>query len=123
MPDLDITRHFIRLTFRSVWSLELLLLLRQRPDHLWPVAELIAGLRASQHVISQSLDGLLAAGLVSLSEDGSARYAPVSDALDAKVADAADFYSKSPDAARRLIVAAGIDPAARFADAFRLRKD
>jgi hypothetical protein len=66
---------------------------------------------------------LNAAGLVMAEADGSARFCPASEELDALVEAAASLYAKSPDAVRRTIVAAANPAITAFADAFRLRKD
>ena len=66
---------------------------------------------------------LLAAGLVVVEQDGSVRYGPASADLEALVDGVATFYAKSPDAVRRLIVAAANPGVSAFADAFRLRKE
>lgn len=113
---------FIRSSFRSVWSLEVLLLLK-RERHFWSGPEIVDALRASELIVSQSLASLAAAGLVVLDEEGRARFAPASEALRHLVEEVETLYSKSPDAVRRLIVSASASGLAAFADAFRLRKD
>lgn len=119
----DALSTFIRSTFRSVWALELLCLLRQKRDRSLSHAEMVAGLRGSDLVVSQSVESLTAAGLVLSEPDGSVRYAPVSDDLDRLAAEAEARYARSPDAVRRLIVTAANPSVSAFADAFRLRKD
>jgi hypothetical protein len=123
MPSQQDVVSFIRATFRSVWALELLCFLRQDRDRSLSHAEMVAGLRGSDLVVTQSVDSLNAAGLVLAEADGSARYCPASDDLDALVDAAAKLYAKSPDAVRRTIVAAANPAITAFADAFRLRKD
>ena len=44
---------FIRATFRSIWSLETLLLLRRDPERWWSRSDIIAALRASDLVVEQ----------------------------------------------------------------------
>ena len=114
---------FIRATFRSVWSLELLCFLRNRRESAWTHAEMIAALRASDLVITQSLESLLAAGLIMVEDNGAARYHPISETVDALVAATEDLYLKQPNAVRRLIVAPGADGLESFANAFKLWKD
>ena len=104
-------------------GLELLCLLRQKRDRSLSHAEMVAGLRGSDLVVSQSVESLTAAGLVLSEPDGSVRYAPVSDDLDRLAAEAEARYARSPDAVRRLIVTAANPSVSAFADAFRLRKD
>ena len=123
MPSQQDVSSFIRGTFRSVWALELLCFLRQDRDRSLSHEEMVAGLRGSDLVVTQSVDSLTAAGLVLADSDGSARYCPASDDLDALVEAAASLYVKSPDAVRRMIVAAANPAITAFADAFRLRKD
>ena len=83
----------------------------------------MAGLRGSDLVVTQSVDALTAAGLVLAEADGSARYAPACADLDRLVGQAEALYGTSPDAVRRMIVAAANPGITAFADAFRLRKD
>ena len=123
MPSQQDVSSFIAATFRSVWALELLCFLRQDRARSLSHAEMVAGLRGSDLVVSQSVDSLTAAGLVLTNADGSARYCPASVDLDALVEAAAALYAKSPDAVRRTIVAAANPAITAFADAFRLRKD
>lgn len=123
MPTHDDVDSFIRATFRSVWALELLCFLRQNRDRDVSHADMVAGLRGSDLVVTQSVEALTAAGLVLVEADGSARYAPASEDLDGLVVQAEAFYASSPDAVRRMIVAAANPGITAFADAFRLRKD
>jgi hypothetical protein len=115
--------NFIRSTFRSVWALELLCFLRQDPGRGRSHEEMVAGLRGSDLVVTQSVESLTAAGLVIAEADGSARYSPASGDMDEVVERAVALYKRSPDAVRRTIVAAANPAITAFADAFRLRKD
>ena len=114
---------FIRTTFRSVWTLELLCLLRKNRDRNLSHAEMVGGLRGSDLVVVQSVDSLKAAGLVVIDAEGGARFSPASHDLESLVEVTTAFYAKSPDAVRRMIVAANNPAASAFADAFKLRKD
>ena len=114
---------FIGSSFRSVWDLELLRYLRRSPGVGHSSVQIVADLRASDLVVSNSLSALLAAGLIVVEPGGSARYAPASEDLGG-LSDAADaLYARSPDAVRRMIVTAASPGISAFADAFRLRKD
>lgn len=123
MPDPEVIPGFIAATFRSVWALELLCLLRKNRDRALPHSEMVGELRASDLVVSQSLASLMAAGLVSVDGDGSARFGPASEALDKMVAEVEDLYANSPDAVRRIIVSAANPSLTAFVDAFRIWKD
>jgi hypothetical protein len=118
------TSRFIRSTFRSIWSLELLLFLRAHAERPWSEADLVKALHGSELLVARSLQALFAAGLIDLSDDGTASYNPATRDLDAQVDATAVEYARSPDAVRRAIIAAaGGGDLAAFADAFRLRKD
>ena len=123
MPSKQEVASFIRATFRSVWALELLCFLRQHRDRALSHADMVAGLRGSDLVVTQSVGALAAAGLILIEADGSARYAPAANDLDDLVGEAEALYASSPDAVRRMIVAAANPGITAFADAFRLRKD
>lgn len=114
-------RQFITSSFRSVWALELLLLLK-RERRPWRQDELVTTMRASDLVISKALASLLAAGLASQDEDG-VLYMPVSADVAKLVERTESLYAARPDAVRRAIVSASVEGLTAFADAFRLRKD
>ncbi len=118
----DEVSSFIRSSFRSVWTLELLLLLKGEPRG-WSEAELITALRASKLIVAQGLEELTAAGLAAIDEKSLACYRPVSDDV-ARLVDAAEiYYARSPDTVRRMIVAASSSTLTAFADAFKFRKE
>jgi hypothetical protein len=123
MPSDDDVSSFIGATFRSVWALELLCLLRQDRGRSFSHDEMVGGLRGSDLVVTQSVEALTAAGVILVENDGSARYHPATPGLEELVERAAALYARSPDAVRRTIVAAANPAIAAFADAFRLRKD
>lgn len=123
MPSKQEVSSFIRTSFRSVWALELLCFLRQNRSRILSHEEMVAGLRGSDLVVEQSVESLSAAGLVLTEADGTVRYGPATPELDALVERTETLYAKSPDAVRRMIVAAANPGITAFADAFKLRKD
>lgn len=126
LPD-KIAENFIASTFQSVWSLELLLLLRRAAEASFRREELVGRLRASESVVSRSIDALQAAGLIVEEDDGAVRYAPVTGELDQSVGEVERLYGVKPDTVRRIIVSGagrgGSSGLAAFADAFRLKGD
>ena len=122
MTSREQVSRFIRSSFRSVWSLEVLLLLKREPRQ-WTDEEIITALRASDLIVSQSLAGLSAAGLVVTDQEGRSEYRPSNNAAALLVDEAEKLYAQSPDAVRRLILGSSTGGLAAFADAFRLRKD
>jgi hypothetical protein len=113
--------RFIGSSFRSVWALELLLLIKREPRH-WSRGELISTLRASELVVNKAIDELVAAGFASIEGDG-ARYLPATDDIARHMKQVEKLYAARPDAVRRAIVSTAASGATAFADAFRLRKD
>ena len=89
--------RFIASSFRSVWALELLLVLKGTPRP-WSREELVTTMRASDLVVTKGLDALEVAGLVTNSEE-KAQYMPVSKDVAALVDEAEALYAKRPDAA------------------------
>lgn len=123
MPISNQLTDFIRGAFPSVWSLELLVLLRSEPDRRWTGQELVDRLRGSEHIVVQGVGALVAGGLAATEEDGRVRYAPATPEIERLVDEAAREYAKRPDAVRRIIVFAGNTGLQAFSDAFNLRKD
>jgi hypothetical protein len=117
------TRSFIGASFRSVWSLELLVQLRGDPGRAFTGDELVAALRASDAVVARGTGELIAAGLIVVEAEGRVRYGPGSAELSRCVDEAVAAYRSKPDAVRRLIVAGASCDLAAFADAFRLKGD
>ena len=110
---------FIRSSFRSVWSLELLLLIKREPRS-WTLAEIVAALRASELVVTKCIESLTAAGLVAPESDQEIRFLPASADLRKLVEETEALYAKQPDAVRRLIIASSSGfSLADFANAFR----
>lgn len=114
---------FIRATFRSVWAIELLCHVRARRDQLLETAAIVSALRASDLVVEQGLADLAAAGLVITNEAGQVQYAPANPGLDELAGESEALYAKSPNAVRRMIIAAANPGVAAFANAFKLRND
>lgn len=114
--------ELIESSFDSVWSLELLLMLRARGDRTWTVEELISELRSSELVVSQSLARLQMAGLVADEGGGRVRYAPASRQLDDLLIKLDEEYRSRPALIRRLIVARPQAKLQSFSDAFLFRK-
>lgn len=114
---------FIRDSFGSIWDLELLSALLDRPGHAATAAELVQRMRASELVVERGIETLVAAGIALVGEDGALSFHPVNDEVESCARQARDFYARFPGRVRRLIVARQAPGLNAFADAFRLRKD
>ena len=122
MPKREDLAAFIGSSFRSVWSFEIALLLKRHPER-WTHAEVVQALRASDLVVSHSIETLTRAGLVDADAEGRFVYAPV-NANAAEMMDKAErLYETRPDHVRRLIVSQGSPGLTAFANAFRLRDE
>ena len=110
---------FISSSFRSVWALELLLLLK-REGRACPTEELIALMRASPSVVDAALASLIAAGLAGSDGEG-ANYLPSSPRVASLVQESEELYRTRPDRVRRLIIASSNPGLTAFSDAFRLK--
>jgi hypothetical protein len=115
--------ELVEYSFGSVWALELLLLLRRGREHQYRTEELVRELRSSDAVVAESIERLVAAGLVLMGENGAVRYAPASDAQDALVQQLEEEYRVRPAAIRRVIVQGPAEKLKSFSDAFRLKRD
>ncbi len=123
MPDQAAIERFISSTFRSVWDLELLLELCRTPDENRQRDHLVSALPASEVIVAQGIDTLLAAGLITQEKDGSVRFRPVSEELAGEVKGAVDLYAAKPDSVRRLIVLRASSGLTAFSEAFRITGD
>jgi hypothetical protein len=110
---------FVREHVRSVWALELLLLLRRDPDRCWTPADLVSELRASTPLVSDNLQRFQASGLVA-PEDGCYRFAPASPILAELCAQLESAYRERPVAVINMI-ARPVDPLQSLADAFKFK--
>ncbi len=120
----DRIAKFIQSSFPSVWALELLCFLRENKSEKLDKDDLISRMRASELIVDQSVASLTAAGLVA-QEKGRIFYSPATDESAKLVGQTVDFYAKSPDAVRRLIVASSVSASniSAFADSFRFRNE
>lgn len=118
--DEDVLR-FVSATFPSVWTLELLLLLKSE-RRAWNRDQLVATLRASELVVSKALEALVAAGLASI-DDTDAVYLPASRSVQECIEDVERLYHKRANAVRRAIISASTRRDSEFAAAFKVRRD
>lgn len=120
--DRDI-EQFICDSFGSIWDLELLSVILEDPDQAQTAAELVERMRASELVVEQGIQALVAAGMASIESDGRLHFRPVNADVAKSARAASEFYARYPGRARRLMIARRSPGLTAFADAFRLRKD
>ena len=121
MIDQDLLT-FIHSSIRSVWALELLLLMRRERERTWTGDALARELRANERLVGEVLGDFETSGLVSRSDGGFA-YAPAAPVL-AELCDRLEAaYRERPVGLVKAIMAAPKDKLQIFADAFRFRND
>jgi hypothetical protein len=119
--DLDLS-GFVREHIRTVWALEILLLLKKDRDHCWTAGDIERELRASHKLVLDNLARFTAAGLAEADEASCYRYAPATADLAALSDQLERAYLQRPVAVITMIAnAAG--PLQSLADAFKFRGD
>jgi len=114
--------RFLRSSIRSVWELELLLLLRREPSRIWSTAELVRQLRASGLVVSDALLALQRADLVAPEATDRFRYQPATAELTTVVDELVEAYASVPSSIMDVIWSTPRSNIEIFADAFRFRR-
>lgn len=113
---------FIRAQFRSIWTLELLLVMERDRDRIWTAMELVRELRASTAIVADGLLGLERAGLVAqTSRDGYAFHARSPELVGIAIG-LRKLYAERPQVVIGEILSAPNDKVQSFADAFRFKK-
>ena len=120
MPDSPDLAAFVRQHMRSVWAVELLLILRRDRDRGWPPDELVAELRASTNLVDDVLAIFETGGLAVRDDAGLWRYRPAVPVLDELAGRLEQAYRERPVRIINLI-AQPSDPIQGLADAFKWR--
>lgn len=118
----DAILNFAAVWFKSVWALELLLVLRRDPARLWNAEEMIRELRSSQVVVTEALSNLIAARLVIQDESGRYRYQAGTPSIDEMMAELEKVYAVKPAAVVREIVMSPNRKLQILSDAFRFKE-
>ena len=118
----DAVLSFAAALFKSVWALELLLMLRRGGARAWGADELIRELRSSQVVIAEALNNLVVAGLVVEEEGGRFRYQGGTPVMEETVTALESLYAAKPTAVIREIVTTPNMKLKILSDAFRIKE-
>ncbi|HZB94014.1 MAG TPA: hypothetical protein VE397_21375 [Stellaceae bacterium] len=114
--------RFLRRHVKSMWHLELLILLQRDRSRAWTIAELVQELRASTLVVTDSLISLTQAGCLVAMPADRYRYAPDSVAIAAAIDAVIEAYANFPVAVKKVIWEGFPSRMGLFADALRLKK-
>jgi hypothetical protein len=112
--------EFARSRFGSILILDVALLLRAEADSWWTAERVAAALRAGVEASRRALESLASKNLldVRIANDLSYRFAPWHESAAQHMTEIAAH----PYEARDIVATKGGSAAARFADAFRIRK-
>jgi hypothetical protein len=110
-------------SLRSLWAIELLLLLYRAPDRVWRSADLVRELRSSAPLVEEVLALLVEAGIVRRDDAGAYRYGATTPQLGELVAALDRLHSERPLSLAREIHSTPNEKLRAFSDAFRLKKD
>jgi DNA-binding IclR family transcriptional regulator len=115
--------QFVRRYIKSVWTLDLLVLMRRDRERSRTLEELVSELRGNRPLVQEVLSTLVRAGLLKGEGEGAYRYEPISVELDEIAAELDRQYTERPVALIKEIASAPNEKIQSFADAFRFKKD
>ena len=110
-------------SLRSLWAIELLLLLHREPGRSWTIDDLVRELRSSTQLVGDVVALLEQLGAVSRQADGAYRYQAATPELAALVSELDRLHAERPLALARAIHGTPDDKLRAFSDAFKLTKD
>jgi hypothetical protein len=117
-PDL---LEFIHENIRSMWTLELLLLLKRDAGRSWRPEDLVLELRGSRLLVSHGLAALQRAGVTDTNERGEWSYSAPGERLPSLCDRLEDAYRERPVTITNIV--GNTPPAVQsLADAFNLRR-
>lgn len=115
--------QFVRRSIKSVWTLDLMVLMRRHRERAWTPDALAVELRGNRALVQEALSNLVLAGLLVAEPDGSYRYQPAKAELETVAAEIERHYIERPLALIKAIASAPNEKIQSFADAFRFKKD
>lgn len=115
--------RFVRGTIKSVWALELLLLMKRRSETIWTVEALTAELRGSVGLVNDLVAAFEHAGLIERASGNAVRYRPQRPEFHDLVCELERVHAERPLTLIKEIVSQPNDKIQSFAEAFRLKKE
>jgi hypothetical protein len=113
---------FIREHVGSVYTLELLLLVKRDRDRCWTVGELVRELRSSATAVTEALSRMAHAGLVSQRADSRYAFCPASPRHEQLAVEIEKAYNSTPVSVVKAIIASPEEKLRAFSDAFKLKE-
>src|SRR4051812_14691152 len=90
-PDSDFT-EFIRQQIRTVWAVEVLLVLMADPERSWTAGDLERELRANHYLVSDVLSRFCASGLALVDPQDAYHFAPANPVIERLCHELRDAY-------------------------------
>jgi hypothetical protein len=112
---------FVQRSIKSVWALELLLLLRRDRQRTWRPEEMVLEMRSSDAAVADALTGLRNIGFIAPDSAGPHAYQPASAQLDRIAGRIEEVYAAKPLAVVKAITSAPNDKLRLFSDSFKLK--
>lgn len=116
-------RKFIHANVRTVWALEMLLLLCRGPQRSWTVEEIDRELRGSVGLVSNLLARFEQAGLVRRVAEAAYRWEPSTAELERQSRELAVLYATHPFTVIKAITEAQTERIQTLADAFKIKRE
>ncbi|UKJ77125.1 hypothetical protein [Azospirillum brasilense] len=113
---------FLQHSIKTVWTLEILLILRRDPGQAWNSDELIRESRSSTLILREVLANLQQAGLIHTDGDLRIRYRSATPTLERLVGEIASAQARRPAAVTKALLSVSSDKVQNFAGAFRVGK-
>lgn len=121
LPALSVElRHFLR-SLRSLWAIELLLILYRAGGQPRSIDDLVIELRSSRTLVDGIIARLHMIGLVTRQSDGSYAYCANSPSLNALVEQLSHLYAERPLTLAQEVHGEPDQKLRTFSDAFRLK--
>jgi hypothetical protein len=113
---------FIRTHIGSVYTLELLLQIKQSAGRVWQSGELVRELRSSRTAVADALGRLTQAGLVVEEPAGCYFFAPASPQREQIAIEIEKVYASKPISVVKAIMSVPTDKLRVFSDAFKIKE-
>jgi hypothetical protein len=113
---------FIREHIGSVYTLELLLLVKRDRHKSWTIGDLVRELRSSDTAVAEALGRMNLAGLVSQNPEGRYVFAPISVRHEQLAAEIEKAYNSTPMSVVKAIIALPEEKLRAFSAAFKLKE-
>jgi Mn-dependent DtxR family transcriptional regulator len=116
-------RKFIRTNVRTIWALEMLLLMCRTQGRSWTTEELNRELRGSISLVTDILVKFEKAELVKREPDDRYRWAPSTPELQEMGKELVSTYSTHPFTVIKAVTETHAERLQSLADAFKIKKD